>query len=291
MLLSTHSKAVGILLSVGACAVLSLTNCGCTQIKSEELELQGVEMMKHQEFAKAIEKFTASIKLDPDRDLSYIRRGNAYLCLDQYESALADFNKALSFKDEPDQHRSVAYEDRGLLYLNTGRFKEGLEDETNSIKVLPDPDAYVSRGRCKTALNDFHGALSDYEEGVKLDPNNVIGLGDIGVGLIDLKDYKGAIKHLNRVLEMKMDDQTKSHMYVLRGIAEYASHDYKGTVADDDKALQLVNNDSEALNDRGSAKLAMGDKSGAEKDFAAAKKATYHYKFFQAHMVKHPEMK
>jgi tetratricopeptide (TPR) repeat protein len=289
MQLSGQSKAFGILLSVGALALLAFTNCGCSLVKSDELDIQGVQFMKQHEWAKAIEKFTASIKMNPDHAVSYLRRGNSYLALSQYDPAVADYNKALSFKDQSDLHKCLAYEGRGVAYLNTGKFKEGLDDETSAINLTPRPIAYFNRGRCKSALKDFHGALSDYEEGLKLDPNSVIGLSDLGVERINLKDYKGAIDALNQALNLKMDDQIKCHDYVMRGIAEYDSHNYKEAIADDDKALQMNGNDSEALQDRGNAKLALGDKSGAEQDYAASKKATYTFNSFHAHINMHPE--
>jgi tetratricopeptide (TPR) repeat protein len=289
MLLPTQSKAFGILLSAGACALMLLTNCGCTQVKAEELEIQGVEFMKQHEWAKAIETFTAAIKLNPDHVSSYLRRGNSYLALKQNDQALEDFDKAISFKDDSDEHKSFAYQDRGVLYLNIGKFKEGIDDETNAINLKPRPENYSVRGRCKRGLKDYHGALSDYEEALKLDPDNYVALVDASVALIELKDYKGAIKDLTHTLELNVDDPKKEQAYVQRAVAKFDSHDFKGAIDDDEKALQLNSNDSQALQDRGNAKLALGEKAAAEKDFAAAKKATYRYDHNQAHVILHPE--
>jgi tetratricopeptide (TPR) repeat protein len=84
---------------------------------------------------KAIEYLSNAIKLQPDNDMTYIKRGNTYYDLGQYQQAIDDFNKVIILK--PDF--ADAYNNRGSTYLMW--HKEEL--------VCPDFQKACELGNCK----------------------------------------------------------------------------------------------------------------------------------------------
>ena len=62
--------------------------------------------------------------------------------------------------------------------------------------VIPEPSytkAYNNRGVVKDELKDYQGAISDYNEAIRIDPNHTKAYYNRGILKKELKDYQGAI--------------------------------------------------------------------------------------------------
>jgi len=75
------------------------------------------------------------IELDPNSRLGYEYRGHAFLEVSQYQSAIADFTRAISL-------------DPGEIY------------------------SYRLRGRSYYFLNQFDNAMADFQAALRIDPND-----------------------------------------------------------------------------------------------------------------------
>jgi tetratricopeptide (TPR) repeat protein len=71
----------------------------------------GISQRKTNDLEGALTSYTKALEIDPSYYVANINRGNAYVLLKKYKTALADFNRALGFGDIP-----PAYAGRGDAY-------------------------------------------------------------------------------------------------------------------------------------------------------------------------------
>ena len=61
--------------------------------------------------------------------------------------------------------------------------------------------AYINRGVLKTQLNDYVGAIADFDTAIELEPNNGYAHFCKGFAKEGIKDFKGAIADYTRAIE------------------------------------------------------------------------------------------
>lgn len=113
----------------------------------------------------AIADLTAAIESDAGTD-AYILRGEAYMQISDYRSALNDFNSAI----ERDPVNAVAYYDRALLNTRIEDYASALNDINNALaaetanptNILQMRDLYAKRGQLNLWLKNWQGAIADY---------------------------------------------------------------------------------------------------------------------------------
>jgi eukaryotic-like serine/threonine-protein kinase len=95
----------------------------------ELYELRGLARASRQEYAGAIQDYTQSLAIDPNRPTPLIQRGWAYLVSEAPSLAILDFDQAIRIApDEPE-----AYNGRGFARVLCGHHKEAVDDADASI--------------------------------------------------------------------------------------------------------------------------------------------------------------
>jgi tetratricopeptide (TPR) repeat protein len=84
-----------------------------------------------QEYERAIADFDKLVELKPDIKNGYAFRGRAYSKMENYEKALENFNKILSI----DSNNSPAYYGRGKVYFKMGNYETALEEYNKALKL------------------------------------------------------------------------------------------------------------------------------------------------------------
>ena len=110
------------------------------------------------------------LRLDPANSRGYIIQGYMKTQgLQDYQGALADFNKAVVFN--PDV---VPYHEMGNARFGLKDYKGAIDDFTSSLKTNSGHSAMTlrRRGDAKRALHDQQGAIVDYEQVIALEPND-----------------------------------------------------------------------------------------------------------------------
>ena len=112
------------------------------------ITLGGLAYYNLGQYQRAIEDYSAAIRLKPDYALAYYNRGCVYIKNpDQYKQAIEDFNKAIHLK--PDYVE--AYNNLGGIYLLQGKKSLGCSNaqkacELRNCKLL---EMAKSQGYCR----------------------------------------------------------------------------------------------------------------------------------------------
>ena len=122
---------------------------------------------------KKIEFYAPSVnvpkeKKETDTVREALNQGIYYLDKQRYESAIAEFSKAI----EADPGFSDVYYNRGFAYSKVGKLDQAISDYSKAIQLNPeDSDSYYNRGLAYHSKKDFDKAISDYTESIRITPD------------------------------------------------------------------------------------------------------------------------
>ena len=105
-------------------------------------------------------------------------------------------------------------------------------------------------------------------QNIELNPSDYQFYGSRGFAKIKIKDYKGAIEDLNKIIENKQNTEHVSWAYSNRGLCFAKLGNYNEAVADFNRSIDLNPNDSGAYNNRGLAKRYLGQHEESILDFS-----------------------
>lgn len=129
---------------------------------------RGYLEFRNNDFQKAMADFNKAIALDPESFESYYSRGNLKEKLEDFKGAIEDFSKCIGFNDES----SKSYFSRGYVKSITGDLVGAIEDYSTCIRLNPKhKGAFLNRGISRKNQNQFREAILDYDEAIAIDPN------------------------------------------------------------------------------------------------------------------------
>ncbi|MFN6567809.1 tetratricopeptide repeat protein [Dendronalium sp. ChiSLP03b] len=150
----------------------------------------------------------------------------------------------------------------------------GVSPPSTSTAAVPKADNYYIQAGDKYDKGDFQGAIADYTQAIKLNPNYLKAYNNRGLARYLLGDNQGAIIDFNQVLKL---DSSDIDGYNNRGLARYNLGDKKGALADYSQALRFNPKYALAYNNRGIARNNLDDNQGAIADFNQAIKINPNY--------------
>lgn len=158
----------------------------------------------------------------------------------------------------------------GQAKYKQGDFSGAIFNFNQSIKIDPEnEEAYCSRGDAKCGQQDYSGAISDYTKAIEINPEFEEAYCLRGLSKDRDQDYSGAISDYTKAIKI---DPEYTIAYCLRGNSKYEQKDYSGAISDYTKAINSDPEYADAYWHRGSAKLiGLNDNSGACKDWKLAK--------------------
>lgn len=152
-------------------------------------------------------------------------------------------------------------------YLN-GDFKGAVREYTETIKIDPENVlAYISRALSRAKVADAEGAIVDYTLAIRLDPTSQIAYNNRGLLMLDRGDNDDAIADFTKSLSIY---QRSFSSYFGRGKAKFNKGDYEGAIVDLTAAIKINHRPVEPYYLRANAKVKLGDKEGAIADFTGA---------------------
>ena len=142
---------------------------------------------------EALVAFDQSLKLNP-LDTKVIReRAQVLLSLRKFDEAIAGFTSYLE-KAGP---QGEVYRFRGMAFSLTNKPREAINDYTMSLQYEPSLNMLGRRGWAYL-LNAAKLAKEDFEEAVRLDPQNPDSLQGLAFAMVSLSDHAGAVANLEK---------------------------------------------------------------------------------------------
>ena len=103
---------------------------------------------------------------------------------------------------------------KGNEFYSQGDYPEAIKHYNDAIRRNPDdPKLYSNRSACYTKLMEFHLALSDAEQCIKMDPNFVKGYLRKGASLVAMKDNSKAAQVYRKAMELDPNCQEAIDSY------------------------------------------------------------------------------
>lgn len=121
-------------------------------------------------------------------------------------------------------------------------------DMPRDVKSYP----YFMRANGKVILNDYKGAISDYDKALEFDPLNAEAYFFRANAKRTIDDFSGAIDDFNKLI---LIEPKNSDAYFFRGLCKRALKDFNGAVEDYDKAIEIEPKNANAYYERGLIKI------------------------------------
>ncbi len=165
--------------------------------------------------------------------------------LQEYEKALASFNKALEFK--PDFHR--AWHNRGITLYYLDRLEEAITSYDKALEFKPYfHEAWYNRAVALSNLRRFEDAIASFDKALEFKPDNDEAWFYRGFALDNLVRHEDAIASFDKVLEFKPDND---EAWFYRGIELRNLGRHEDAITSYDKALEFKPDNDEVWNNRG----------------------------------------
>lgn len=204
------------------------------------------------------------VEKEPNFAEAYNNRGNAYSDLNQLETAIKDYNKAI----ELNSNNAGAYYNRGNAHRKLNQYAKAIEDYSKAIEKNPKFGiAYDNRGVTYGRLNQYEKAFKDFEKAIELNPNDAVAYNNRGLTYAKLNQLERAIEDYNRAIEL---NPNYADAYNNRGIAYAVLNQMERAVKDYNKAIELNPNLADAYGNRGRTYKEIGNYEESARDLKEA---------------------
>ena len=216
---------------------------------TDNILTKGAFLYDIKECRSAIKEFSRALNINNKIIDALVRRGKSYLCLNEYDSSINDFNLALG---KYKYHDSTIYLYRSYAYDLIGDVTKAKLDYDSALRFHKSvKKLHHSFGLVKYEMGDFTGALNEFNKALQIDnsylpsikaravlnfdfgniqdsfkdcqvylnhfPNDIQINYFIAVYFFEQKDYISTLKH---VTKCKAELKTKE-MYYLSGMTNY----------------------------------------------------------------------
>jgi tetratricopeptide (TPR) repeat protein len=207
--------------------------------EAERIAKIGEELHKKQDCPLAILNFTDALKLDPNSDFAYSRRGECYRMLGNFDKAIEDLNEAIRKNPQND----YAYSSRGVAYWQKGQTDLVLKDLDEAIR-LNDKQfwAYLMRGDFQRQNGDCNKAVIDLTKAIWLSPEDQFGYLIRSDAYLCQNNFEKAISDLNYVLKINPNsiDALEQRLDIY-----FQKKEFNGALGDSSRLIQLNPKESE----------------------------------------------
>ena len=175
-----------------------------------------------EEYGHAISSIDKALQYLPKKDTEYIifslaTRAQIYQILNEYDKALADYNRAIKVDDKNTQ----LYKDRAQLLYEQDNYDLADRDYQKMIELDPgDVVGYVGLGRNANARGKYEEAIEKYNYVIKLAPTYSRGYSFRAESYMGLKKYNEAIDDIIQALDINDDDKA---FYLLQEVVDSAA--------------------------------------------------------------------
>ena len=170
--------------------------------KNVDLRLKKAEAnINLSQYDYAAEEYSKVLKQDERNLAALYFRAYCYTQLRQYSMARADYDAFLAIQPEHlEAHLGLA---RVLQLLN--RRADAVDELNRCVQMFPDSaDAYAARAAYETQLKQYDAALYDWDEALRLRPNDA----SLTVSKVDILLNLGRIREAREALDKAVNQGT-----------------------------------------------------------------------------------
>jgi tetratricopeptide (TPR) repeat protein len=216
------------------------------------------------DYARAIENFDASIRLNPQTAGSHLGRGRALAFSGRFREAIEEYDKALGLNARD----PFTYNCRGLALAREKHDDRAVADFSKALELYPQfGDAFANRAEGRLRLGDEKSALEDFGLAIKYGTGNERVFYNRGSLRFRNRDFNGAISDYSKAIEINPRSTSAYHD---RGRAWFATGQLDKAIEDYDKAIELSGSFATAFGNRGYVRRLKRDYDGALTDLDEA---------------------
>ncbi|VVC01458.1 Photosystem I assembly protein Ycf3 [uncultured archaeon] len=206
----------------------------------EKCVKRGDAFMENKQYNEAAAQYSRALEIEPMLAKAYLGRAGANYMLNSCSRTLADYKILLAIKPLLAQNEEIL--------VNIGLARQGIGDPRGAIRefdaaIETNPHyslAYVCRGDAKINVNNFPGAISDYNYAIgRLRVNDARVFNERGRAKDALRDYSGAVEDYTKAI---MLDRNFAVAYYNRALSRHYVKDDAGAAEDLGQALRLQPN-------------------------------------------------
>lgn len=193
---------------------------------------------------KALEIINKAIKSHPDRYEAYIYKGNIFVSISEFNSAIDSFTQSIKLYSS-----SVAYNNRGYAYKQLNQFEPALKEYEEALEIDCNYyEAHINKGVILEISKDYDKAIKEYNTAIKIDNNKAEGYFNKGNIFYKSEKYEDAITEYNTAIEKNNEYYLA---YINKGLSYFYLGKYQQSIIEYNKAISINGNEYLAYINKG----------------------------------------
>jgi len=208
---------------------------------------------------------SVSLALPSQADIC-VNKYNSYAIISMIQSCTAVIQSGSS----SGPGLALLYFSRGFAYQGKRDYDHAIADFDQAIRLEPNNEpAFLNRGEAYLGKRDYDRAIADYDQAIRLAPNNTADLNArCRARAILNRDLPKALADCDESLRLRADNPRALDS---RGLTDLRLARFDDAIADYAAALRLNPKSASSLYGRALAKRANGDIAGSTADHASAR--------------------
>ncbi len=244
----------------------AITNAIDAADSSEFYNERGVAYWRMDDFQSARADFRRAIDADPSNAWAHYNRGNVLANDDLHVDAIESYGEAINLQPK-----------EADFYWSMGKSAAAIDKTDSAMKLFDtaialdstQADYLISKAKLVAAQNDFTGASKLLLAAIEIDETDNRVVNDVGLFGFEIGNYPMAEIMFFRATEL---DPTDAVCWFNLGHAQLKQHKLPEALRHLTKSIELDDEDGDAYALRGEAYSAIGKANLAQQDFARAKK-------------------
>lgn len=182
-----------------------------TEESKDELYVEGIELLRMQDWQGALDHFTKVVALSPLYVVAYPMMGYCNLHLERWEDAITAYYQALLINPED----GIAYNNISVAYGKLGRWGEAMAASRQAVRINPgDAGFRCGLGIAYGKLGEWERARETFREAATLDPRCAAAYYGLGLSSWALDDTNCAWRCYYVLVELDPELAEGLRMYL-----------------------------------------------------------------------------